>query len=403
VREQIIQGLLTLGYELERIVVQEGGTGLGGLPAGDGAVTAILDAKGQVEETNALITMLREASDAANPRIFVLEHLLDRSSGVELGLRVEVARITEPISLQGLYEATTGRRGQAADTREERGEAAVEAPVRVLIVEDNPINLRVLQTVLRKRERFVCKAVENGQEAVDYLCRNPVDIVLMDCNMPVMDGWTATSVIREKEKAGELAPGGPPHLPIIAVTANAMEGDRKRCIDAGMDDYVAKPIKPKILFRAIEPFLSARRSDEPAPAPDKLGRILVAEDSLINQRVLKSVLEKAGYEFVLVEDGQAAVDFLVSDTCDLVLMDCQMPVLDGYDAAAEIREIEAGPGLAAGNANPIPIIACTGNATAEDRQRCLDAGMNDTITKPIQRDRLLHMIAETLSGRAAVR
>lgn len=120
--------------------------------------------------------------------------------------------------------------------------------VRVLLAEDNPVNRKVAAKLLEKRG-YVVVAVEDGRQAVDAVEREAYDIVLMDVQMPVMDGLTATRTIRQgEERTGT-------HMPIVAVTAHAMTGDRERCIEAGMDDYVTKPIDATILLAAMERLL----------------------------------------------------------------------------------------------------------------------------------------------------
>ena len=124
------------------------------------------------------------------------------------------------------------------------------SPLKILLVEDNPVNIKITQAQL---SRMGCKTLvaENGQLALDALLGNRVNIVLMDCQMPVMDGYEATRRIREIEQEALGKPGAPQRLQIIAVTANAMPGDREKCLDAGMDDYVPKPVRLAALHEAL--------------------------------------------------------------------------------------------------------------------------------------------------------
>jgi CheY-like chemotaxis protein len=122
----------------------------------------------------------------------------------------------------------------------------------LLVVEDNPVN-RVVATRLIEKQSHCVKAVTNGREALEIIEREEFDCVLMDVQMPVMDGFEATAAIRNKER------NGCGHLPIIAMTAHAMAGDLDRCLAAGMDDYVTKPIKVQSLFAAIDRVLLARK------------------------------------------------------------------------------------------------------------------------------------------------
>jgi CheY-like chemotaxis protein len=118
-------------------------------------------------------------------------------------------------------------------------------PLRILLAEDNEVNQRLASRILEKRGHQV-RVAANGREALAALDREPFDVILMDLEMPEMGGLAATAAIRERE----LATGG--HVPIIAMTAHAMQGDRQKCLDGGMDNYIAKPIRPQVLFGVIE-------------------------------------------------------------------------------------------------------------------------------------------------------
>jgi CheY-like chemotaxis protein len=122
----------------------------------------------------------------------------------------------------------------------------------ILLVEDNPINQKVAQRLLEKAGHSVTVA-GNGREAVDHVSSRAFDVVLMDVQMPEMDGLEATAVIREREQGSDR------RLPIVALTAHAMVGDRERCLQAGMDGYVTKPVQPPVLFQAIADALGMAR------------------------------------------------------------------------------------------------------------------------------------------------
>jgi CheY-like chemotaxis protein len=123
-----------------------------------------------------------------------------------------------------------------------------------LVAEDNAINQRFVVRILEK-ENYRADVAGNGLEAVAAVARAPYDLLLMDCQMPEMDGFEAAQAIRKTEAGSER------HIPIIALTANAMQGDRDRCLAAGMDDYLSKPVKPADLYAAIERLLLKRASD----------------------------------------------------------------------------------------------------------------------------------------------
>jgi CheY-like chemotaxis protein/HPt (histidine-containing phosphotransfer) domain-containing protein len=132
---------------------------------------------------------------------------------------------------------------------------------RVLLAEDNHVNRMFAKEILR-RAGIECHAVENGRQALDAVQDEPFDLVLMDCQMPEMDGFDATRRIREMESSGQLAG----HLPVIALTANAITGDRERCVEAGMDDYLSKPFEPQSLFEILARFLASSES-KPGKSP----------------------------------------------------------------------------------------------------------------------------------------
>jgi CheY-like chemotaxis protein len=151
--------------------------------------------------------------------------------------------------LDVLLDVTTGERPhRAADAAPHAAPAEPAlSPARILVAEDNPVNQQLARAMLR-RFGYQADAAGNGQEAVDSALAMPYDLVLMDCQMPVMDGFEATRIIRERE-------GATRHTRIVAVTANAMEGDRERCLAAGMDDYLAKPFRAGDLRRVLERWL----------------------------------------------------------------------------------------------------------------------------------------------------
>jgi len=158
--------------------------------------------------------------------------------------------------------------GAAGDGVESPFELASPQTLRVLLAEDNPINQRLAQVVLEKRGHRVV-VVGNGQEALDALISAPFDLVLMDVQMPVLDGIEAAQRIRERERVV-----GARRLPIVAMTANAMQGDRERCLDAGMDGYVSKPIRPDELFAQIAAALGTESGMPAAPLPGSATNVL---------------------------------------------------------------------------------------------------------------------------------
>ena len=206
--------------------------------------------------------------------------------------------------------------------------------------------------------------------------------------MPVMDGMQATEEIRSYEKAHQLR-----RTPIIALTASVVDDDIQHCFDVGMDDYVPKPFKAKILQEKIADIVSLKQQASTGASSGDKGsesetpkRILLVEDNLVNQKVASLHLKKAGFEYDIANNGQEAVDiYSSSQAFSLILMDCMMPVKDGFEATKEIREFEQQQQLA-----KIPIIALTASVVDDDIQACFDAGMDAYVPKPVRREKLLH-------------
>jgi CheY-like chemotaxis protein/HPt (histidine-containing phosphotransfer) domain-containing protein len=180
----------------------------------------------------------------------------------------------------------------------------------------------------------------------------------------------------------------------VLLTSSAQRGEAARAESAGMAAYLAKPAHPVQLHACLATVLGAAgalatpivtRHQLVVPA-SRGGRVLVAEDNVVNQHVATGMLISLGYEVHVVDDGQQAVAAAATGQFDLILMDCQMPVLDGYAATAILRAAE-------GAGHRTPIVAVTASAMKEDRQRCLDAGMDDHLAKPLRRDELAAVLA----------
>lgn len=444
-----------------------------------------------------------------------------------------------------------------------------EIVAHVLLAEDNPVNQEVAVNML---ELLGCQVTvaSHGREVLTALSRASYDLIFMDCHMPEMDGFATTAAIREQEKqlsvlspqnaillsqdAGRQTPdAGHPHIPIIALTANALDGDRERCLAAGMDGYLSKPFtqeklrsilstwlpkkqaqqapapisalepsaaatdlpvmdekalfelqmlqrpgKPNLVHKLIATYLTdspqrvaaiqkalaeangpalqeaahglkgasltlgllqfaelcktlehmgrtenlaAARSlassiaaaygaattalqallqhgaiiadpDEtrlspfippPIIAPKSLPAekamstthpvILLVDDNPVNQQVALGMLEILGYQTDTANDGRAGFEAVVRNRYALVLMDCQMPIMDGYEATQAIRAREAALGL---EASRVPIIALTANTMVGDREKCLTAGMDDYLGKPYTQEQLHGVIQRWL-------
>lgn len=353
-----------------------------------------LDPFGCDEFIDALLTMAKDKL-AGSGRMAVVEPLLANSLNNQYATPVD--RLSLSARLGSLHNWITETAGQDETAGEGSSKDKDRLSGRVLIADDNPINRRAARTFL---ERTGCEVTtaRDGQEVIDLLLSMPFDVVLMDCQMPRLDGLEATRRLRQLESDGNLADGTARPLPILALTAASDAEDRVACQEAGMNGLLPKPFAAKDLIEAVGQALTkskAPSSDAPATKTNKLS-VLIVDDNRMNQRVLAAIAKKGGYAITLVDDGQQAVDHLRATPCDLVLMDCQMPVLDGWEATRLIRELENLGQLPRETRAPLPVIAVTANAMEGDREKCLDSGMDDYLTKPVKPQQVLEAMARHL-------
>lgn len=258
--------------------------------------------------------------------------------------------------------------------------------MRVLIVDDNATNRLILEEAVSVwRMQPTC--VENGQSALDTLLLaaelgRPFALVLLDAMMPDMDGFEVAS----RCKADPRLAGST----IVMLSSADSDADAARCRELGIVRYLRKPVSVPELYDAVVASLGRA----PAPVPAKRAcrtdnsesspvlNILLAEDNIVNQRVAVRMLEKRGHSVQAVGNGKEALDALACERFDLVLMDVQMPEMDGFDTTVAIRAKEQSTG------EHLPIIAMTAHAMKGDRERCLAAGMDDYLSKPVERKAL---------------
>jgi PAS domain S-box-containing protein len=256
---------------------------------------------------------------------------------------------------------------------------------RVLVVDDNATNRRILREQLSS---WGCSVIEatGGKQALDLLAANPgTSLVLMDLQMPGMDGETTTAQIKAASVRNSL--------PVVLLSsAGVLQADEYRA--KGFVAALTKPVRQSQLYNTLLNVLGHHEEEQSArdegsgsvQSGVSLGlRVLLAEDNLINQKVAARMLERWDCRVTTVADGFAALE-AVKDGYDIVLMDCHMPLLDGYEATDAIRKRE----LASGN--HVPIIAMTANALEGDRDQCLAAGMDDYVRKPVKPAVLLEAI-----------
>jgi PAS domain S-box-containing protein len=284
------------------------------------------------------------------------------------------------------------------DAQERRAEIA---GLRVLVVDDHETNRLLVVTLLRS---WGCSPVEaqDGKTALALLTDaarrgDPFQIALLDMHMPEMDGEDLGRRIKEDPEIRSTS--------LVLMSSIGKRGDAARMEKAGFAGYLTKPLRQAHL-REVLSLVMGRESQgvhdakQPivtrhtvAESVRRKVRILLAEDNPVNQKVARSILEKLGYRVDVAVNGVEAIEALSHNPYDLVLMDCQMPKMDGFEATRHIRN------TAPEVLNPdVPIIAMTANAMQGDRERCIESGMNDYIAKPVQPSALAEMVDRWLLG-----
>jgi CheY-like chemotaxis protein len=283
--------------------------------------------------------------------------------------------------------------------------------ISTLVVDDNPTNRLILSELLRSWEMLPEMATSAAEAMALIRLRTeegrPFQVVLTDLHMPDTDGFGLVEQMR-----GSLS--GVQHVVVLMATSGRHVGDLARSREMGIAAYLTKPVRRSDLRAAIstalakgqylskpaepeEPSMPGREAPLPVPAGRRSLRILLAEDNPVNQRVACAILRKAGYHVEVAPDGRRAAELAASESFDVVLMDIQMPHMDGFEATAAIREMEKQ------TAAHLPIIAMTAHAMAGYKERCLAAGMDGYLTKPIRPKLLLEALENLLTTPAAAR
>ncbi|KPA09409.1 multi-sensor hybrid histidine kinase, partial [Candidatus Magnetomorum sp. HK-1] len=274
--------------------------------------------------------------------------------------------------------------------------------INVLVVDDNSSSREILTDLLESFS-FVVTQASSGGEAIKIVKKNdtdnPIRLILMDKKMPGMDGIEATRCIK-KEMSLSQVPA------ILMVTAYGREEVRKLATNAGIDAFLLKPINASVLFNSIMEVMGEIESKTPLISQDnseaheieKLvthirgAKILLAEDNEINQQVATEMLEYEGFDVTIANNGREAINLVKNNEFDAVLMDIQMPEMDGLTATKRIREFQT-------ISSKIPIIAMTAHAIKGEKEKYLETGMDDYISKPVDNIELFKVLSKWIKHR----
>ncbi|HKS81271.1 MAG TPA: response regulator [Candidatus Acidoferrales bacterium] len=261
--------------------------------------------------------------------------------------------------------------------------------LRVLVVDDNQTNRMILVEQLRGWGAKAQSASE-AETGMELLSRarsqgSPIQLILSDMQMPDVDGFGFVQRVRRNPFEG--------NVPVLMLSSSMHPGDKSRCEEVGISAYLTKPVQTAELQQAILVALSGTTVEPAKPKTEEIRKekvsslkILVAEDNQVNRMLIVRLLNKQGYTAEVAENGLEALGLLERKKVDLVFMDIQMPVLDGLETIRKIREKEITSG------EHLPIVALTAHAMKGDRERCLEAGADDYLTKPIRPSSLMGVV-----------
>jgi len=305
--------------------------------------------------------------------------------GGEIGVKSELGRGSEfAFSVTLPVESTSPARASAL---------AALGGRRMLIVDDNQTNRRILREMLAAEGIKVDEAT-TAAEGLAALRKVRYDIAILDVQMPDMDGFQLATAVRGEKKIAKTN--------LLMLTSAGQRGDGERCRELGIRGYLTKPISRSDLLEALGTVLAG--SPEETGTPDVVTRhtiaesratlrVLLAEDNPVNQQVAVAMLVKRGHEVHVSSNGREAVDAVKERDYDVVLMDIQMPEMDGFEATHAIRALPKGKDL--------PIIGLTAHALSGERERCLSHGMTEYLAKPFKAHELFALVEGTGHGKPA--
>jgi two-component system, sensor histidine kinase and response regulator len=274
--------------------------------------------------------------------------------------------------------------------------------VRALMVESSAINRGILQQQMGNWEMTI-RVAETSKQAMDLLVQAaarsvPYDLAVIDLGLPGMDALELARNIRARPEIAKVR--------LVMLTRR--HADSRSARDAGFDACLVKPVRQTVLYECLVNVMAGRPQEAVAASPvcapvtrapaEFRGDILVVEDNLINQQVALGILQIQGYRVSVANNGKEALDACAQGAFDLILMDCHMPEMDGFEATVEIRRREQSSG-----SKRIPIVALTANAMAQDREECLNAGMDDHLAKPFNMQTMQEMLDRWIPQAAPTR
>jgi signal transduction histidine kinase/CheY-like chemotaxis protein len=349
-------------------------------------------------------------SPEAKSRLFSAFEQADNSTtrrygGTGLGLAIS-KRLVEIMNGEVGVESEIGRGSLFWFTVQLQKHAGVEKKydiatlkgVRVLIVDDNTTNRTILHYQVLGWQMRNGGAAAGGQEALAILRRaassgDPYKIAILDMQMPEMDGLTLARKIQEDPKLAETK--------VMILTSMCERVDPVEMRGAGVAAWLVKPVKQNQLMSTLVRVVAEKKIEtiKPVPSQDAVKkqtfRVLLAEDNAVNQKVAAKQLQKLGFPADVVGNGLEVLEAVRRIRYDVILMDCHMPEMDGYEATRQIR-------LLAGGISGTPIIAMTANAMQGDREKCLEAGMNDYISKPVKLEELKTVLEKALPPETSI-
>lgn len=259
------------------------------------------------------------------------------------------------------------------------------ASERILLAEDNPQNRRLAQFLLKSRGYLVYEAT-TGPEAVDLARKHLPDLVLMDLQLPGLDGFTATRMLKEDP--------GTKEIPVVAMTAYAMKGDREKAVAAGCDGYITKPIDTKEFPVTVSHYLASARTKKRQRAVESEPTILVVDDNEQNLALIRAILRRHGYDPRLARSGDEALHQVFQHAPDLIILDVMMPGMDGIEVCRRLKANE--------ETRLIPIVVMTVLDQPEDRVRGIEAGADDFLTKPVNQPELIARVKTALTMKRTI-